>query len=90
MRRWVVLTLLAVFVGVAASPLAHADPSKTCDRLWYQRTAMLARKGKCFTDPRALNVFGQRCFPPYGKLSFREQRRMDNIKRQERRAQCAS
>jgi len=86
---WVSLAFLAVFGGVALAPWAHADPSKTCDRLWHQRTALLARKGKCFTEKRALEVFGQRCFPPYGKLSFRERQRMDNIKRQERRARCS-
>jgi len=90
MSRWLVLALLAVFAAAAGAPPAQAGPSQACDRLWYQRTAIFARRGKCFRDERALELFGQRCFPPYGKLSFREQRRVDNIKRQERRAGCST
>ena len=90
MRNLLVVLSLAVLACVASPPAPHAAESKICEQLWYNRTAILARRGKCFQDQRALEVFGQRCFPPYGKLPFRDQRRVDNIRRQERRNGCAS
>lgn len=81
---------LALAAVDALPPPAPAREAPTCDRLWYNRTAIYARRGKCFKEERALKVFGQRCFRPYGKLTFRDERRVDSIKRQERRMGCAA
>jgi YARHG domain len=90
MRKWLLLFCLAsLMVGVGPPPVA-ARQAPTCERLWYNRTAIYARRGKCFKDERALKVFGQRCFSPYGKLTFRDQRRVNNIARQERRMGCTT
>ena len=86
-RVFLVIGLAALLAGLAPS-VKPANAAPSCDRLWYNKTAIYARSGKCFTDPRALKVFGQRCFRPYGKLTFRNQRRVDQITRQERRAGC--
>jgi hypothetical protein len=90
MKKWILLfCVAAMMVDISAQPVA-ARQQMTCDQLWYNRTAIYARRGKCFKDERALEVFGQRCFSPYGKLSFRDQRRVNNIARQERRMGCDS
>ena len=88
MKRWLLLVCLAA-LAVEIGPLpAAARQEMTCDRLWYNKTAIYARRGKCFKDERALKVFGQRCFSPYGKLTFRDQRRVNDIARQQRRMGC--
>lgn len=88
MKRWLLLVVLAALAADAGPPAAAARQAPTCDRLWYNRTAIYARQGKCFTDKRALAVFGQKCFRPYGKLTFRDQRRVNDIARQQRRLGC--
>ena len=88
MKRWLLLICLAALAAQAGPSPAAARQAPTCDRLWYNRTAIYAMRGKCFRDERALELFGQRCFPPYGKLPFRDQRRVNDIARQERRLGC--
>jgi hypothetical protein len=90
MRKWLLLFCLASLMFDVGPPPAAAREAPTCDQLWYNRTAIYARRGKCFQDERALKVFGQRCFSPYGKLTFRDQRRVNNIARQERRMGCTT
>ena len=88
MKPWLLLIGLAALAAGAVPVPAAARQAPTCDRLWYSRTAIYARAGKCFKDERALRVFGQKCFRPYGKLTVRDQRRMNDIARQERRLGC--
>ncbi len=88
-RRLFLLCLFAIAADIAA-PAAFARQQTTCDSLWYNRNAIYARRGMCFKDERALRVFGQRCFRPYGKLNFRDERRVDTIARQERRMGCGA
>ena len=79
------------FAELYSGEWAHPTCSGVCvNRIGKDRTAIYARKGMCFRNQRDLEVFGQRCFRPYGKLTFREQRRVDNIRRQERREGCKS
>jgi len=88
MKKWMFLLCVAAIMVDIGAPPAAARQQMTCDRLWYNRTAIYARRGKCFKDERALKVFGQRCFSPYGRLTFRDQRRVNDIARQERRMGC--
>ncbi len=60
----------------------------SCGDLWYQRNAIYARQGYCFKTRRAQNVFGRRCYPPYGRLSNSQQRRVNDIVYWERRKGC--
>lgn len=71
-----------VFAVWAATPAA-AQSGMTCEQLWYERNAIYAAKGFCFKTQRARNVFGRACFPPYGKLTPAEQRRVNNIEQWE-------
>lgn len=71
-----------VFAVGAAAPAA-AQSGMTCEQLWYERNAIYAAKGFCFKTQRARNVFGRACFPPYGKLTPAEQRRVNNIEQWE-------
>lgn len=68
-------------MGIAAPAMAQSGMS--CEQLWYERNAIYAAKGFCFKTQRARNVFGRACFPPYGKLTPAEQRRVNNIEQWE-------
>ena len=81
---------MIVIAADVAAPAAFARQQTTCESLWYNQNAIYARRGMCFKDERALRVFGQRCFRPYGKLTFRDQRRVDSIARQQRRLGCGA
>lgn len=62
----------------------------TCRELWYARNRIYADAGYCFRSERALRAFGRACFPPYGRLSEREQAEVDRIQRWEARRECRS
>lgn len=74
----------------ANAPQAAAQSYRymSCDELWYARNEIYAEKGYCFKTARARAVFGRGCFPPYGKLTAREQRRVSEIERWEYRNGC--
>ncbi len=60
----------------------------TCQTLWHERNAILARKGYCFKTPRAQAVFGKACFAPFGKLSKAEAEEAKLISRLEALKHC--
>ena len=97
------LSLIAAGAMMVASPVAdisfgtlsfiqkaNAQSARymSCGELWYARNAIYARQGYCFKTRRARNVFGRRCYPPYGRLSGSQQRRVNNIVYWERRKGC--
>ena len=50
---------LAVVTGLGTSVAQAQDYSGMgCAQLWYQRNAKLKARGFCFTDPRAVRIFG--------------------------------
>jgi hypothetical protein len=81
----IVAALLSLDVGNA---MAQSLRSMSCSELWYERNAIYAEKGYCFETRRAIREFGPACFPPYGELSRREQRRVNDIREWERRKGC--
>ena len=88
-------TILAAGLATAmtltsfSSAMAQSGYSRmSCDQLWYARNAIYAAKGYCFETDRAIAVFGPGCFPPYGRLSSGEKRRVAEIKKWERRRGC--
>jgi len=78
--------------GPAPSPAPSPQPDQyaqmNCYELWYARNAIYAEKGYCFKTKRARRVFGEACFPPYGKLNASEQSRVNRIVREEGRKGC--
>ncbi|MCB1379939.1 MAG: YARHG domain-containing protein [Alphaproteobacteria bacterium] len=80
---------LLVAGGVRDAQAQAGSPRyMSCDELWYARNEIYAENGYCFKTRRARSVFGRGCFPPYGRLSPREQRRVSEIERWEYRKGC--
>lgn len=77
------IAAMPILFAVGAATPAAAQSGMTCEQLWYERNAIYAAKGFCFKTQRARNVFGRACFPPYGKLTPAEQRRVNNIEQWE-------
>jgi len=76
MRNWI-LTLLMGTGGTLLLPSTltagygcQSYRCMSCDRLWYERNAIFARKGYCFRTRRAVRVFGYRCYPEKEKEEF--------------------
>lgn len=78
-----VIAVVPMMVGMGALAPSMAQSGMSCEQLWYERNAIYAAKGYCFKTQRARNVFGRGCFPPYGKLTPGEQRRVSDIERWE-------
>lgn len=83
-QRFLALGLALAFAGLLAQPARAAS----CDELWYWRNAIYAEQGYCFKTDRAIAVFGPRCYPPYGRLTPGQERRVEDIKARERRKGC--
>lgn len=78
----------AVILTMAGTASAQSYRYMDCDELWYARNAIYADNGYCFQTQRAIRVFGEACFPPWGKLSRSEQREVDLIVSWEKRKGC--
>lgn len=78
----IVLTSMAALAG-AVLMMAHPAAAQSCNELWFQRNAIFAEAGYCFQTARARAVFGAGCFPPYGRLTPRQQARVNAIRAQE-------
>lgn len=90
-RSWRGLLVGAIaWLAGSGAALAQSYEAMSCDQLWYARNAIYADKGYCFDTDRAKQVFGPRCFPPYGKLSSSEAAQVDLIRQVERKKGCAS
>ena len=74
------VVLAASAFGMAGEARAQSYNAMTCDQLWYARNSIYANKGYCFKTQRAINAFGPRCYPPYGKLNSAEQSQVDAIR----------
>lgn len=78
----------ALFTGTTPAQAQSRYASMSCGQLWYARNLIYANRGYCFRSQRAINAFGPRCYPPYGRLSDAEHRRVAEIQRWERRRGC--
>ena len=82
MRR--ALIALAALLGSTA--IAQAE---SCYDLWYERNAIFDARGYCFETQLGQEVFDNRdCWTSYPKLTRAEQRRVEEIKAEERRRGC--
>lgn len=82
------LILAAIGTIGLGSSAAIAYSSLSCGQLWYERNAIFAEYGYCFQTQQAINTFGRRCFPPYGRLPPSAQQRVNEIIYWERRKGC--
>ncbi|MFA7416031.1 MAG: YARHG domain-containing protein [Rhizobium sp.] len=79
---------MPISAGTAVQAHAQDYSRMSCDQLWYERNAIYAAKGYCFKTQRARSVFGRACFPPYGRLTPAETRRVNTIQQWERYQGC--
>ena len=83
------LALVATFfLGGATGAYAQSPRWMSCEELWHARNAIYADAGYCFKTRRARAVFGRRCYPPYGRLTRYERRRIRRIEKWEYRKGC--
>ena len=76
-------------LGLASGPaLAQELSQLSCRALWYQRNAVYAEQGHCFKTADAIATFGERCYPPYGKLTRSQQAYVNEVMAWERRKGC--
>ncbi len=83
----IMLVLGLLFIGGKVEARPYSQMS--CYELWYARNAIFAKEGYCFTTRQAINTFGRRCYPPYGRLNRWEADEVDRIKYWERRKGCS-
>jgi len=77
--------------GVGVVAIAGASPAAAqgrCSNLWYQRNEIYARNGYCFNTERGRAAFGRGCFPPYGRLTGWEKRRVAELQDEENYLGC--
>lgn len=83
MRSLVAMTVFTIFLPVTN---AVAD---SCYDLWYERNLIYAEKGYCFKTDLARRTFSNfACRTDQPRFSPREQRRIDEIKAEERERGC--
>lgn len=83
-----VLAVLGAALGAPAPAMAQDAAYMSCGELWHARNAIYARNGYCFNTERARAVFGDGCFPPYGRLRGWERNRVNELQMWERRKGC--
>jgi hypothetical protein len=82
------MALASTTVSLVQPVFAQDASEMGCDELWSARNQIYARNGYCFQTDRAISVFGRGCFPPYGKVYGREQRRINEMLYWERVKGC--
>lgn len=88
-RMLAAAAILSAFAEVGAPASALAQPGAiSCNQLWRQRNAIYARAGHCFNTERGRATFGEGCYPPYGRLSGADARRVQQLQSWERRKGC--
>ena len=88
LRLVAVATVLFVGAADMAAPVLVQAQGRICQSLWYERNEIYARNGYCFKTERARATFGAGCFPPYGRLSYGEKQRVDEIQAEEDARGC--
>lgn len=85
MRVLTVSASAALAMFVLTSPVL----AESCYDLWYERNAIYDANGYCFETQLGQETFDNSdCWTSNPKLSKSEQRRVDRIRREERRRGC--
>lgn len=85
------MRLCNVLVIAGLTTLSFAAPAMaaSCYDLWYQRNAIYDDNGYCFKTQLGRETFDNSdCWTDNPRLSRAEQRRVDAIRREERRRGC--
>jgi hypothetical protein len=78
--------LIALAALVGSTAIARAE---SCYDLWYQRNAIYDARGFCFDTQLGQETFDNSdCWTKTPKLTRAEQRRVDEIRAEERRRHC--
>ncbi len=81
-------SLIAMTVFTMFLPITNAV-AESCYDLWYERNLIYAEKGYCFKTDLARRTFSDfSCRTDHPQFSPREQRRIDEIKAEERERGC--
>lgn len=84
--RSVILFVLGI---IATATIATPAMAQSCYDLWYARNEIYDRNGYCFGTQLDANTFDNSdCWTNNPRLSRAEQRRVDQIRREERRRKC--
>lgn len=87
-RLFVVASIFAAHWCVDSPARAQEAAYLSCGELWYKRNEIYARNGYCFDTERGRAVFGDGCFPPFGRLTGWERQRVRELQMWERRKGC--
>ncbi|MBX9457290.1 MAG: YARHG domain-containing protein [Rhizobium sp.] len=83
------ISTLAILTVVGAATWAQPAFADACYDLWYERNAIYNDNGYCFNTRDGRRTFDNSdCYTDYPDFSRREQRRINQIKREERRMGC--
>lgn len=78
--------LIALAALVGSTAIAQAE---SCYDLWYERNAIYDARGFCFDTQLGQETFDNSdCWTKTPKLTRAEQRRVDEIRAEERRRHC--
>ena len=78
--------LIALATLIGSTAVAQAE---SCYDLWYERNAIYDARGFCFDTQLGQETFDNSdCWTKYPKLTRAEQRRVDEIRAEERRRHC--
>lgn len=94
--KTIMRSILAACAMAVLTPVASAGDDSgqsyyaglNCQQLWYERNAIFARNGYCFSSPRAIATFGKGCKPPFGKLPSNLRSVVQEIKQWEASRGC--
>ena len=85
MRKMVVLATVMAGLGAMTGQAMAAS----CYDLWYERNEIFDRNGYCFSTQLGRDTFDNSdCYTDYPDFTRSEQRRIKQIKREERRLGC--
>jgi hypothetical protein len=80
---------VSLFLGCSAALIAGNAMAQSCYDLWYERNAIYDANGYCFSSQLGMDTFDNSdCWTDSPNFSRAEQRRIDQLRRQERSRGC--
>lgn len=83
------LSTIGIFTALGVVLSVQPALAQSCYDLWYERNAIYDRNGYCFSTQLGQETFDNSdCYTDDAQLSRGEQRRVNQLKAQERRRGC--